>query len=122
MFKLGGPALPADKDPVAQVRHVLTEMGTNSVSEPSVRVIRGMVVVTMACDEEADRIRADRKRLGGSGLVVGDFLSKDEWIVFKSLQPAFQRARRDGKAAYFDRARLFVNGEEVKAPAPPPSV
>ena len=58
MFKLGGPALPADKDAVAQVCQVLT------------------------------------KRLGGSGLVVWDFLSKDEWIVFKSLQPVFQRARR----------------------------
>ena len=116
MFKLGGPGLPTllQGDAKEQVGAVFLNMGIADMTAESLQTIRGMVVFTMACDQEAQKVRVARKQLAGSGLVVWDFLSKEEWACFKRLQPAYKQARDQGKSAYFNRARLFVNGEEVQ--------
>ena len=71
---------------------------------------------TVANVQEAEAIVKARRKLQGPSLVIMDELTPMEFAAQQPLWPLFKEARAAGKKAHFHRARLFVDGEEVKAP------
>ena len=71
---------------------------------------------TVANVQDAEAIVSARRKLQGPSLVIMDELTPQEFAAQQPLWPLFKEARTAGKKAHFFRARLFVNGEEVKAP------
>jgi ribosomal protein S20 len=64
---------------------------------------------------EAQDIVLNRKKLAGSSFVIWDELTKDELESRNLLWPKFLEARNAKKRVHFKRARLYVEGLEVKA-------
>ena len=62
---------------------------------------------------EAKELVRNRSKLKGSGTSILDEFSPEELLQHKKMWPAFTAARADGKKAFFQRARLFVDGKEV---------
>ena len=76
----------------------------------------------------ADRVAAERRRLAkktsSDGVrFIEDELSAEEMVAKSQLFPIFKKAkveaesRSDSKKPYWKRARLFVEGKEVKVEA-----
>jgi hypothetical protein len=68
---------------------------------------------------EAEDIVRNRHLLKGSGYTLHDVLTEVERAAHDLLWPRFIEARaQQGHTAQFNRARLFVDGQEVLPVAP----
>ena len=63
---------------------------------------------------EAREVVMHRKLLKGTGLSIMDELTPEELKAHKLMWPKFLEARQEGKRAFLNRGRLFVEGVEVK--------
>jgi hypothetical protein len=75
---------------------------------------RSLILFRVSDMWAADDIVKARRCLRNSGVTVFDHLSPAELETHKSLRSAFDEAVSSKKQAYFQRARLYVNGKEVK--------
>ena len=78
---------------------------------------RTLIFFRVADVWQAEDVVRNRRHLRGSAITIFDYLSPEELDVYKALKPKFDEARKGGKRAHFLRARLFVEGREVKATA-----
>lgn len=77
------------------------------------------LLVKISSAAQAAIITRNRKALkGNKDLQILDELTKEEMVQHAALWPQFTAARAAGKAAWFIRARLYVEGAEV-APVGP---
>ncbi|KAG1653344.1 hypothetical protein FOA52_008467 [Chlamydomonas sp. UWO 241] len=74
------------------------------------------ILFTVGSADVADAVRS-RCGLKGSGSSIFEALSDRERAQHKALWPAYEAARASGQKAQFRRARLFVDGLPVPAPA-----
>jgi hypothetical protein len=75
------------------------------------------ILFTVGTADVADAVVRSRCGLKGSGSCIFEALSNSERAQHKALWPAFEAARSAGQKAQFRRARLFVDGLPVPAPA-----
>ena len=70
-------------------------------------------MIKVETTSDADAITRSRWRLKGSGVQVQDELSMQEMEAHSALWGTFQEAKKEGRKAWFIRAKLFVDGKEV---------
>ncbi|KAG1666956.1 hypothetical protein FOA52_004239 [Chlamydomonas sp. UWO 241] len=75
------------------------------------------ILFTVGSADVADAVVRSRCGLKGSGSSIFEALSDRERAQHKALWPAYEAARAAGQKAQFRRARLFVDGLLVPAPA-----
>ncbi|KAG1663001.1 hypothetical protein FOA52_000572 [Chlamydomonas sp. UWO 241] len=75
------------------------------------------ILFTVGSADVADAVVRSRCGLNGSGSSIFEALSDRERAQHKALWPAYEAARASGQKAQFRRARLFVDGLPVPAPA-----
>ncbi|KAG1679935.1 hypothetical protein FOA52_006999 [Chlamydomonas sp. UWO 241] len=75
------------------------------------------ILFTVGSADVADAVVRSRCGLKGSGSSIFEALSDRERAQHKALWPAYEAARASGQKAQFRRARLFVDGLPVPAPA-----
>jgi len=76
----------------------------------------GPILFRVRHAQDAEQLRRMRTQLKGKGYAIVDELSNTEYEAFKKLKPQFDDARKAGKPTWWNRARLFVGGKEVKPP------
>ncbi|KAG1669522.1 hypothetical protein FOA52_015689 [Chlamydomonas sp. UWO 241] len=75
------------------------------------------ILFTVGSADVADAVVRSRCGLKGSGSSIFEALSDCERAQDKALWPAYEAARASWQKAQFRRARLFVDGLPVPAPA-----
>ena len=83
-----------------------------STSTPPAALVR--ILFTVNWKFQADAIVEERHLLKGTGITIYDVLSPEEQERHRALWPRFLEARRQGKKAQFNRARLVVDGNRVE--------
>jgi hypothetical protein len=67
---------------------------------------------------EADSLVSHRCLLKGTGYTLMDVLTEVEQAEHDRLWPSFITERERGRRAQFCRARLYIEGQEVRLPPP----
>ena len=81
------------------------------------------ITFRVGSEDEARRIKVLRRRLRGKPLAVYDALTAAEQQQFDARMPMYISAKRANKRAWWDRARLYIDGRPAEcymAPPPPP--
>jgi hypothetical protein len=120
-FKVVG-RYPAGNSLGARLRAVLEPLDMAGVSMDIVKGLKGRgdhdgpILFRIRHAQDAEQLRRMRTKLKGKGYAIVDELSNTEYEAFKKLKPQFDDARKAGKPTWWNRARLFVEGKEVKPP------
>jgi hypothetical protein len=120
-FKVVG-RYPAGNSLGAKLRAVLEPLNMAGISMDIVKGLKGRgdndgpILFRVRHAQDAEQLRRMRTQLKGKGYAIVDELSNTEYEAFKKLKPQFDDARKAGKAAWWNRARLFIGGKEVMPP------
>jgi hypothetical protein len=120
-FKVVG-RYPAGNSVGAKLRAVLEPLNMAGISMDIVKGLKGRgdndgpILFRVRHAQDAEQLRRMRTQLKGKGYAIVDELSNTEYEAFKKLKPQFDDARKAGKAAWWNRARLFIGGKEVMPP------